>query len=108
VAEESISPPAASPSDRGPWTYPPELLDALARFGLAPTGRSSPLMVRDALSDLYRYELRRLRGRLLAHEIVKTDYVDRVVALRKTYWPLTLMPHAWDQICRGRDAGAGR
>ena len=82
-----------------PWIYPPELRAALAGFGLVPTPASSPGFVRDALSDLYRYELRRLRDRLLAGQIAKADYVGRVIALRKQYWPLTLTPRAWEDIC---------
>jgi hypothetical protein len=79
--------------------YPPELLDALARFGLAPTAGSPPTLVRDALSDLYRYELRRLRDRLRIGKVLKADYLGHVIALRKKYWPLTLMPEAWEGIC---------
>jgi hypothetical protein len=100
VAQDFSSSPRVGADREGPWKYPPELLEVLASFGLAPRGDSEPAMVRDALSDLYRYELRRLRDRLLAHQLVKGDYVDRVVALRKAYWPLTLMPHAWERICR--------
>jgi hypothetical protein len=82
----------------GPWVYPEELLDALSRFGLAPSAMTPPLVVRDALNDLYRYELRRLRDELLAKRIQKPEYLDRVVALRKKYWPLTLQPAVWEQI----------
>ena len=46
------------------WTYPDELRSALVRFGLAPTAATPPALVRDALNDLYRYELRRMRDRL--------------------------------------------
>ncbi len=86
---------------RGDWQYPDELAEALARFGLAPTGRTPPLMVRTALNGLYRYELRRLRDRLLARQIQKPDYLAQVVVLRKKYWPLSLLPAAWERICRG-------
>jgi hypothetical protein len=83
------------------WTYPPELVEALLRFGLRPTRATHPLFVRTALNDLYRYELRRMRDRLKAGEIPKADYIDLVIAARKRYWPLTLQPPAWEQICRG-------
>ena len=82
------------------WQYPPELREALAGFGLAPTGATAPTFVRDALSDLYRYELRRLRARLLAGEFAKSNYIDLVIRLRKKYWPLTMMPEVWEKICR--------
>ena len=81
------------------WSYPPELREALAGFGLAPTSATPPTFVRDALSDLYRYELRRLRARLLAGEFAKPHYIDFVIGLRKKYWPLTMMPEAWEKIC---------
>lgn len=86
---------------RSPWTYPPELLAALGGFGLAPVPETAPTLVREALSHLYRYEIRRLRDRLLAKAFPKADYIGHVIALRKKYWPLSLTPGAWEQICRG-------
>jgi len=82
------------------WTYPDELRSALVGLGLAPTSRTPPALVRDALNDLYRYELRRMRDRLRAGEIEKASYIDRVIALRKHYWPLTLPLPAWEEICQ--------
>jgi hypothetical protein len=90
---------------RVPWVYPVELRAALAGFGLAPTPHSPPGFVRDALSDLYRYELRRLRDRLLAGKIARADYLGCVVTLRKHYWPLTLTPRAWEEICTSTGRG---
>jgi len=81
------------------WAYPPDLLDALAGLGLAPRSDSPPLLVREALNAMYRYELRRLRDRYLAKEFDKPSLHERVIALRKKYWPLTLQPGAWEQIC---------
>ncbi len=83
------------------WTYPPELRSALGDFGLAPRETTPPAIVRDALNDLYRYELRRMRDVLRAGGIAKPDYLDRVIALRKRYWPLTLTLDAWERICSG-------
>ena len=81
------------------WTYPDELGEALITLGLRPSAMTPPAIVRDALNDLYRFELRRMRDRLRAGEIAKADYLDRVVALRKKYWPLTLPLQAWEKIC---------
>lgn len=89
-----------------PWHYPSELAEALRRFGLAPGADTPPLLVRDALNDLYRYQLRRLRDEYVARRIVKNDYLSRVVALRKKYWPLTLLPETWERICRVPPSGA--
>ncbi len=81
------------------WLYPAELADALLMFGLAPTAETSPLAVRDALNDLYRYEIRRLKRRLLDGLVAKADYTPEVVLLRKKYWPLSLQPAHWEEIC---------
>ena len=83
-----------------PWSYPPELSAVLLTFGLRPTPETPPTFVRDALGDLYRYELRRMRERLVAKEMDKAAYVELVIATRKRYWPLSLQPAAWDEICR--------
>ena len=82
------------------WTYPDELGEALLSFGLRPLDSTPPRVVRDALNDLYRFELRRMRDRLRAGGIEKRDYLDRVVGLRKKYWPLTLPLGVWEKICR--------
>ena len=81
------------------WTYPDELRVALANFGLAPTPATPPALVRDAMNDLYRYELRRMRDRLRQGAIEKPAYLDLVIATRKRYWPLTLPLAAWEKIC---------
>lgn len=89
------------------WTYPPELLSALEGLGLRPSATTPPSVVREALNDLYRYELRRMRDRLRAGEIEKPAYLDWVVATRKKYWPLTLPLPAWEEICRPQASAPG-
>lgn len=81
------------------WVYPPEFLESLAGLGLAPTASTPPTLVRDALNDLYRYELRRERDRLRAGQVEKSAYLDIVVALRKKYWLLSFQIPAWEAIC---------
>jgi hypothetical protein len=88
------------------WQYPPELTEALAGLGLAPRARTPPAVVRDQLNDLYRFELRRLRDQLLAGVFEKAAYLERVVALRKHYWPLTIPLVAWERICAGGETSA--
>jgi hypothetical protein len=83
------------------WTYPPELSAALLAFGLRPTSRTPPALVRGALNDLYRFELRRMRDRLRAGAFTRPEYLDLVIATRKRYWPLTLQLPAWEKICAG-------
>jgi hypothetical protein len=51
--------------------------------------------VRDALSDLYRYEIRRLRRSFLRGEIPKADYREHVIALRRKYWLLSVPTVHW-------------
>ena len=80
--------------------YPNEFLSSLAEFGLAPTAETPPELVRDALNDLYRLELRRLRDLHRAGELAKPAFLDSVVAMRKKYWLLTLPLSAWQQIHR--------
>ena len=82
------------------WSYPPELMDALLSFGLRPAANTSPAVVRAALNDLYRFEIRRLRQRLLDGHVEKARYADEVVVLRKKYWPLSVQPGQWEKICR--------
>lgn len=82
------------------FVYPQEFLDALASLGLAPTPETPPSLVRAALNDLYRYELRTARDRLRAGAFEKSTYLDLVVSLRKKYWLLTLPLGAWEKICR--------
>ncbi len=77
------------------YTYHGHVLDALAAHGLIPTGATSPQQLRDALRDLYKYEIRRLRDRLIAGEFPKQDYAGRVVALRQRYWLLSVPTQLW-------------
>ena len=82
------------------WSYPPELADALMRLGLSPRPHTPPRLVRDALNDLYRYEIRRLREVFRAGGSAKPNYVDRVIDLRKKYWPLSMQADIWEEICK--------
>jgi hypothetical protein len=77
------------------YDYAPEALEVLAGHGLCPASGTSPAVVRDALSDLYRFEIRRLKRRLLAGEFPKAAYIDHVIGLRKKYWLLSIPPERW-------------
>jgi hypothetical protein len=77
------------------FTYHAAVLEALHAHGLAPDAATPPARVREALSDLYRYEIRRLRDRLLAGDVRKPDYVGHVIALRKQYWLLSVPVEMW-------------
>ncbi len=47
------------------------------------------------MSDLYRYEIRQLRQRLLTGGIAKASYADAVRALRLRYLVLSLPKDQW-------------
>ena len=71
------------------------MLDQLTVHGIRPTPATPPERAHDFVSDLYRYELRRLRARLLRKEIEKTSYYGHVVAVRERYRLLALKPREW-------------
>ena len=73
------------------YTYRAEVLDELVRHGLHPLPSTSPGQLRDAVRDLYKYEIKRLRAQLLAGVFPKNEYAAKVVALRQRY-PLLSIP----------------
>jgi hypothetical protein len=75
--------------------YQQQILDELAGHGLIPRPDTSPQLLRDAVRDLYKYEIRRLRDRLIAGEIQKRDYAGHVVALRERYRVLSVPTALW-------------
>jgi hypothetical protein len=75
--------------------FRPRVLEELARHGLQPGPASTVEQLRDAVRDLYRYEIRRLRADLLAGQIRKPDYAGRVVDLRRRYPLLSLPSELW-------------
>jgi hypothetical protein len=70
-------------------------MEILAGHGLRPGPDTPPALVREALSDLYRYEIRRLKQRLLAGAFPKEEYIDRVIELRARYWLLSVPTGRW-------------
>lgn len=75
--------------------YREEILEALCRHGVRPAPSTSPTFVREFLNDLYRYEIRRLRERLLRQEFPKPEYAGRVDTLRRKYPLLSLDIRFW-------------
>jgi hypothetical protein len=75
--------------------YRKEILDQLVTHGVKPTSATRPELVHEFVNDLYRYELRRLRDRLLRREVAKSDYYDLVVEVRRRYPALALKPWQW-------------
>jgi hypothetical protein len=82
------------------YKYRADVLAQLWTHGVQPTDATPPDLVHEFVSDLYRFELRRLRDRLVKREIPKSGYYDRVVALRLKYPLISLKPHQWlDEGC---------
>lgn len=74
------------------YCYRSDVLEQLWCHGVQPTPATRPELVHEFVSDLYRFELRRLRDRLVRKEIPKVGYYERVVDLRRKYPLLSLKP----------------
>jgi len=74
------------------YRYRRDVLEQLEAHGVRPHPTTPPELVREFINDLYRYEIRRLRDRLLRGEFPKNAYFDRVVSLRNKYSVLALRP----------------
>ncbi len=72
------------------YRYRADVLARLETHGIRPRPTTPPELVRGFVNDLYRYEIRRLRDRLLRGEFPKSTYLDRVVTLRNKYSVLAL------------------
>lgn len=79
------------------YTYRPRVLEELARHGLRPLPTTAPQRLREAVRDLYLFEIRRLRGELLRGRIVRTHYADHVIALRRKYPLLSVPVERWTE-----------
>ena len=75
--------------------FAPLVLEALAGHGLRPRPDTPIERLRDQVNDLYRFEIRQLRSRLLAGDIPKASYADAVRALRTRYLLLSLPREHW-------------
>jgi hypothetical protein len=78
--------------DRAPFRYRADVLEHLSRHGVHPSPRTRPQLVREFVRDLYRYEIRQLRGRMLRQEFPRSEYAGRVEQLRQRYPVLVLLP----------------
>ncbi len=77
------------------YDYRPNVLEQLAKHGIRPKPSTRPQAVMDHLRDLYCFELRQLRARLLGGGILKADYAGHVVALRKQYMLVSIPTRLW-------------
>ena len=72
--------------------YTKDIVEQLWGHGCHPKDTTPPELVHEFVSDLYRFELRRLRDRLVRRDIPKEGYFERVVALRRKYPIVSLKP----------------
>ena len=77
------------------YRYHAVILEELARLGVFPTEDTPPALVHEFINDLYRFELRRLRARLVSGEIAKAEYSSRVVELRRRYPLVSIRASLW-------------
>jgi hypothetical protein len=77
--------------------YRAEILEELEKHGVRPTSRTRPELVSEFVADLYRYELRRLKDRLVRREIPKAGYSDRVIDLRRKYILVSIPLRHWTE-----------
>ena len=77
------------------FRYKSDILAELLRCGIMPTESTNPQDVHDELNDLYRRDIRALKGRLLNGEFPKTEYAGRVRELRKNYVLLSIPIRFW-------------
>lgn len=77
------------------FQYRQQVLDQLERHGVRPKTTTSPELLQEFVSDLYRFELRRLRKRYVRGEIKRIDYASHVIALRKKYLLVSVPVDRW-------------
>jgi len=77
------------------YRYRAVVLEQLWHHGIQPRPSTPPELVHEFVSDLYRFELRRLRDRLVRREIPKVGYYNRVVELRRKYPLVSIKAAAW-------------
>ena len=77
------------------YRYREDVLRAVQQHGIRPTTRTPPELARGFVRDLYCYELRLLRDRMIRQEFPKQEYAARVILLRDHYRVLSLRAREW-------------
>ena len=78
-----------------PTTLTPEVIEELARHGLAPKPGTPVELLREQINDLYRFEIRKLRDRCRAGEFTTRELPAHVVELRRRYILLSIPTAQW-------------
>jgi hypothetical protein len=79
------------------YKYRESVLKELARHGIIPRSDTPPEFIHEFVNNLYLIEIRATKQRMLAGEIIKTDYSKRVEELRNRYPILSLPPRLWSE-----------
>jgi hypothetical protein len=79
------------------YSYRAEIVDELARHGLRPKLTTHPEFLRNAVRDLYLYEIRALRDRCRAGEFPTRELSARVIELRQRYPLLSIPIYRWTE-----------
>lgn len=77
------------------YRYRTSVLDQLAGHGIIPGDGTPPDFIHDFVNDLYVYEIRALKQRMISGLIAKSDYAKAVAALRDRYPILSLPLEYW-------------
>jgi hypothetical protein len=77
------------------YRYREDVLVQLWAHGVQPTPHTAPELVHEFVSDLYRYEIRRLRDRARRREFPLSALAGRVIDLRRRYPLISLKPREW-------------
>jgi hypothetical protein len=72
-------------------------LNELVKHGVLPDENTPPELVREFINDLYLYEIRALKKRLLARQFPQAEYSKRVLELRNRYPVLGLALRFWTE-----------
>jgi hypothetical protein len=71
------------------------VLAELWKYGVRPTEHTPPELARGFISEIYKVELRKLRGRYVRGEFPKREYHKLVIEIRDRYPVLALHARQW-------------
>ena len=77
------------------YRYREDVLAECRRYGVFPTEHTPPELPRGFISELYKFELRKLRERYVKGEFAKREYHKFVIEIRDKYPVLALPPRLW-------------
>lgn len=80
-----------------PFIYRESVLNQLIKHGVMPDEGTPPALVHDFINDLYLYEIRSLKRRMLSGEIPRAEYADHIRRLRDRYPVLGLPVQFWTE-----------